>query len=645
MDGESQAAASAAVPTIFLSYSRDDRAKAEAIVSALEGRGLTVWWDGLIEGGHEFAQQIEQALNAADAVVVLWSKSSIQSYWVRDEAASGRDRGRMVPVTIDGVEPPLGFRQIQHVDFTGWRGGATSRQAAALDQAIRAVAQMPGATARRPAAAKAPLLSRRTALVGGAAGAALIGGGLWASKLLHPAMAQGTNIAVLPFRNLSGNPAESYFSDGIAEELRATLSQNSGLAVAAETSSGVAAKASSDPRAIGAALGVGFLVEGSVRREAGMVRIGAQIVDTQTGFDKWSQTFDQKLDSILAVQSEVADFVTDALLSGIAAAKAPRDRLGGTKNDAAFDAYLRGMALYNLAEGEESDFKALAMFQRAVTLDPGYAVANAALSRAYTVISNTYSIGDKVASFRSKAVDAAQSAIRIAPRLADGYSALGFVLLNGELNPSAAASAYQRSFELGYGDSDILASYASFAGRTGRFADGRVAIARAERLDPLNATIFRTSGMLEFDARQYEAASRALNTALGMNPQANIIHQFLGDIALLNGDATAARAQYQQEPDPIGRLRGLAIADMKLGNAQAAQASLSELIAKYGAATPYQQAQVYAQWGRSAQALASLEQAISTRDAGVVRAKTDPLLDPIRKTVRFAQVERELGYS
>ncbi|HET9145828.1 MAG TPA: toll/interleukin-1 receptor domain-containing protein, partial [Sphingomicrobium sp.] len=109
-------------PYVFLSYARADRTKARAIVSALEAQGLRIWWDGLVEGGHEFADKIEEALNSADVVVVLWSPASVHSHWVRDEAAAGRDRGRMVPVTIGGAEPPLGFRQIHHIDLTRWRG-------------------------------------------------------------------------------------------------------------------------------------------------------------------------------------------------------------------------------------------------------------------------------------------------------------------------------------------------------------------------------------------------------------------------------------------------------------------------------------------------------------------------------------------
>lgn len=628
-------------PSIFLSYASQDRAKAQAIVSALEGKGLIVWWDGLIEGGYQFSERIEKALKSADVVVVLWSPTSIHSHWVRDEAATGRDRGRMVPVTIGEVEPPLGFRQIQHVDLTHWRGEGDGE----IEQLHQAICHVAAGfdVGLSPSSASAGLTRRHT-MIAGAAGAVLVGGGVIGVSMLGRKPSRGTSIGVLPFRNLSGDPVEQYFSNGIAEELRATLSQNSDLAVAAATSSDVAGKKSSAPRAIASALGVNFLLEGSVRRETNLVRIAAQIVDGGTGFDKWSQTFDRNIGDILAVQSEIAAFVTDALLSGIAAAKRPSDRLGGTHNKDAFDAYLKGLALYRLAGGEQSDFQALHQFQRAVALDPKYAVAQAALSRAYTVIANGYARAEQIKAFHRQAVDSAQAAIQAAPKLADGYSALGFVLLNGELDPNGAAAAYQRSFELGYGNADILTAYASFAGRTGRFPDGRVAIARAKRLDPLNSTVFRTAGLLEFDARQYNAALTALHTALSLNPDANTIHLTLGDIALMNGDAAAARKLYAEEPDPVGRLRGLAIADMKLSRVKAAESAMAELKAKYGDITYYQQAQVLAQWGKQDEALTCLEKALAASDSGVVRSRNDPLLDPIRNTARFAEVERNLGY-
>ena len=629
--------------SIFLSYSRDDRNKASALVGALEVRGLTVWWDGLIEGGHEFAEKIEQALKSADVIVVLWSLTSVHSHWVRDEAATGRDRGRMVPVTIDGAEPPLGFRQIQHVDLTKWRGRKDAREIDELCRAIEAAgSSAPLQVRSRPSVPSG--LSRRSLIAAGVGAVALVGGGAAGIELFRRRTNGGTSIGVMAFRNLSGDPAEQYFSDGVADELRATLSQNGGLQVAAETSSGLAEKKSSDPRAIASALGVDFLIEGSARRASDTIRIAVQIVDGSTGFDKWSQTFDRKVEDMTAVQSEIAAFVTDALLSRLSASKAPRDRLGGTHNNEAFEAYLRGYALYNLAAGETSDAAALSLFQKAVTLDPNYAVAHAALSRAYTVFASSYELHGQTKAYYKKAEAAARAAIRAVPGLADGYSALGFVLLNGELDLVAGGAAYQRSFQLGYGNADILLGYANFASRTGRFAEGREALSRTQRLDPLNPDLFRTLGLLELDARRYAAAATALHTALMLSPQGAAIHRALGDVQYMQGNYNGARQQYELESHPSDRLRGLAIADMKLSRAQVAESEFAELRSKYGDTTAYQQAQVFAQWGRVDEALTCLERAVASSDAGVVRSKNDPLLDPIKKTVRFATVERNLGY-
>jgi len=128
---------------VFLSYDRDDRAAAKTIANALERAGHSVWWDLHVRGGAQFSKVIEEALKAADAVVVLWSKNSIESNWVRDEAAAGRDSGRLVPTTIDGTEPPLGFRQYQTIRLTDWKRGAKGRGLQELQQALSAVGEGP----------------------------------------------------------------------------------------------------------------------------------------------------------------------------------------------------------------------------------------------------------------------------------------------------------------------------------------------------------------------------------------------------------------------------------------------------------------------------------------------------------------------
>ena len=121
---------------VFLSYDRDDASAARIIATALEKAGHSVWWDLHVRGGAQFSKVIEEALKAADAVVVLWSARSIESAWVRDEAAAGRDTRRLIPATIDGIQAPLGFRQFQTIDLTDWKRGAKSRGYKELESAI-----------------------------------------------------------------------------------------------------------------------------------------------------------------------------------------------------------------------------------------------------------------------------------------------------------------------------------------------------------------------------------------------------------------------------------------------------------------------------------------------------------------------------
>jgi tetratricopeptide (TPR) repeat protein len=160
---------------IFLSYDRRDETRAESVAALLERSGHSVWWDRHIKGGRQFASEIEQALEAADVVIVLWSAHSIKSDWVKDEAAAGRDRGRMVPVTLDGTPPPLGFRQYQTVDLSA-PSGSGNRLEEAIAAVIDGSASSPSGTAR-------PMVhtTRRRILAGGAIGLAAVaaGGGIW----------------------------------------------------------------------------------------------------------------------------------------------------------------------------------------------------------------------------------------------------------------------------------------------------------------------------------------------------------------------------------------------------------------------------------------------------------------------------------
>ncbi|MEQ9316411.1 MAG: toll/interleukin-1 receptor domain-containing protein, partial [Henriciella sp.] len=125
--------------TVFFSYSREDKSRALPIISAIKAAGYSVWWDGMLEGGSTYLETTERALESARAVVVLWSAQSIKSHWVRDESTYGREQNKLVPLAIDGVQPPLGFRQIQFIDFEKWSGKPDAGEARELIAAIGAL--------------------------------------------------------------------------------------------------------------------------------------------------------------------------------------------------------------------------------------------------------------------------------------------------------------------------------------------------------------------------------------------------------------------------------------------------------------------------------------------------------------------------
>src|SRR5688572_13395709 len=352
-----------AAPDIFLSYSREDRKRAQPIIALLERAGYRVWWDGLLEGGERFSRTTEAALEGAKAVVVLWSKTSTGSHWVHDEATRGRDRRCLVPVSIDGSEPPLGFRQFQVIDAS--RGTRTNSPE--MQQLLRAVAACSGRPAEPLSTAPGRIgIGRRTFIAGGAT-LAVAGGGLaaWQLGLFGGGGRPSNSIAVLPFTNMSGDPAQAYFSEGLAAEVRAELARNPLLQVVAQASSNTFRERGKDAKSIARALGVSYLLDGNVRRSGNLVRVAAELIDGRSGFNAWSESFERPLTDIFAVQSEIASAVGAALSAKVAAAPAKGpggDRpTGGTASVAAYDLYLRGREKFDLGADEASDRAALAL--------------------------------------------------------------------------------------------------------------------------------------------------------------------------------------------------------------------------------------------------------------------------------------------
>lgn len=586
--------------TVFLSYSRADQKRALPVIKALEAAGLQVWWDGLLEGGDTFLPTTEAALEGADAVVVLWSKISVESNWVRDEATRGRDRQCLVPLTIDGTMPPLGFRQFQVIDISKWRGKANAPE---IERAVRAVLSFAGRDPGKPMPIPhQPVVSRR-ALLGGGAVLLTAAGGLaaWQTGLLGGKGSPGNSVAVLPFRNLSGDAAQDYFAEGISEQIRLALSRNAELLVLAPTTIAAAAgTGGADPKGLAARLGVAFVLSGVVRRSGDLLRISAELSDGKTGFASWTDKFDRKLDDVFAIQEGIADAVAAVMAAQtVAADKSHKKEPGGTDSIKAYDAYLRGNAFYALRSGEAAYRSALAQYDLAIAEDPDFAAAYAARARVIVVITSSYARAGEFKAAYADALASARKAVRLAPDLATAHSALGYVLTQGMLDLRAARAPLEQARKLGAGDAGVLSLYSALAAEHGRKADAESAIASALRLDPLNPGTHRLAGFVAYCARDWTLALDRGRKALELNPRIDQVHAFVGDALFQQGKLAEAKAEYLAEPSDLYRLTGMAIANQRGGDAAAAREAVDKLTASFGDAASYQLAQISAQAGQA----------------------------------------------
>jgi TolB-like protein len=628
---------------VFVSYARADEKLAKAVIDLLDRADFRVWWDGLIPGGERFGTLISKALEGARAVVVLWSRHAVDSAWVQDEAAWARDRHRLVPLSLDGSEPPLGFRQFQCIDIS--KGGARAGNPA-MQRALDAVAEVMGrAPVEAPPIRSWPRLDRRSTMAAGAA-VAVAGGGFAAWRwLLSPGAASANSIAVLPFQNLSGDPAQQYLSDGLAAELRAKLARNLLLDVVGQASSNAFRDHNDNAPTIARKLRVANVLDGNVRAADGQVRIAVELIDGKTGFSKWAQSFDRPMTNLLELQGEVADAVSTALAISLGpSGQEAMARSGGTANVAAFDSYLRGKELFDSQRDEASDRAALAAFTDAVGRDASYAAARAARSRALAVIANQYAPASDRPTLYRQAVDEARRAIADAAQYPEAHAALGYALFYGMLDIIAADVPYQRAYELGPGSADVLGLCALYRARRRQFDRAFPAIERAQALDPLNPSVAKTEGRICFASGDYARAIAAARRALELNPKLGGAHGDIGNALLMLNRVDEAAAEFEQESVTLISIPGRAIAALRRKDMGTAQREFDNLRREEGDNGLYQQAQILAQWGKPAEALDALDKAVGERDSGLVYLFSDPFLQPLHDEARFKSLLRRLHF-
>jgi TolB-like protein len=454
------------------------------------------------------------------------------------------------------------------------------------------------------------------------------------------------SIAVLPFVNISGDPNQQYFSDGLTEELLNSLSRINELQVAARTSSFSFQGEHPDITTVAHRLNVASVLEGSVRRSGHTIRITAQLNNAVTGFHIWSQTYDRDLHDVLQLQTEIADAVANALKLTLLGDLSATIELGGTRNPAAFDAYLRGLKLARApAADSASTLASIAAYSEAVRLDPNYAIALA--GRGYTLgtYAGFFAIGHAVHETWDRALSDAQKAIGLAPGLGDAHMVLGAVQLYGSLDFASASKELERAVALAPGNAVVLYEYARLAAYLGRFDAAITAARRGVTLDPLNLRTHRELGDMLLYARRYTEALAAYQESIALDPEEALRDYAKQGVAFyLLGDLRAARGSCDTKPDELLSQLCLALVLHKLGRLADADSALAKVIAMAGEAPAYQFAEVYAQWANPPKALSWLETALRRHDPGLPRLRVDPLLDPLRNEPRFKAIEKALRF-
>jgi adenylate cyclase len=471
---------------------------------------------------------------------------------------------------------------------------------------------------------------------------------------------QGTpnekSVAVLAFDNLSDDKGSEYFSDGISEELLTVLQKIPGLHVAARTSAFSFKGKNATAQEIGQKLGVAHLVEGSVRKAGDVVRIAARLTQANTGEEQWSENYTRNLKDVFAVQTELAQTIVEQLkgqLAGGAAnpeakaaiqAQVQAAEKGGTKNVEAHEAYLQGRFFLNRHSEKETD-QARAAFERAVELDPKFALAWAGLAQThvwdcmYATEGGQKEFNEHLAAAR----DAVERALALEPDLPDALFPKATIETNFDYNWKGAAETLRKALALAPQDPALLMWAGNLAGARGETRQAIDLFRRAVALDPVNAqaraflaTNLSASGRQEEAraeyAREIELNSSAPNSYAGM-----------GLAYLLEGKFEEAATVAQKDAADWARLLVVSCSRWAQKRVAESDAALAELIKIASETGAYQIAEVYGYRNDKDRAFEWLERARRQRDAGLSALRPDTLLPNLHDDPRWNAFLRKMG--
>jgi serine/threonine protein kinase/tetratricopeptide (TPR) repeat protein len=463
----------------------------------------------------------------------------------------------------------------------------------------------------------------------------LVSGALVGRRFAQNSRVSSASIAVLPFVDMSPQHDQEYFSDGVAQEIINSLAQVPELHVVARSSSFSFKGKNEDLRSIGEKLEVAHVLEGSVRKAGGRLRVSAQLVNTADSYQLWSQTFDRDVADVFAVQDEIAQAVVAALKLRVLPQREIRASDAVVTNPDVYALYLRGQQLRNSGSLPDSR-SAIVQFEKAVALDPNYAPAHAALAEALLLYGANADYEDaRQYDWHRRSVEEANRAVALNPNLAQAYVVRGLAEMWVLLDWQAAEASYERALALAPGDANALSGYGQLLSIVGRGPEAVEALKKASALDPLSAHTAYFLGRTYISLGDYKAARATLEKATALAPQ-HVMARYWGFLELLEGKPAKALATFQSHPTKWIQEFGTAVCQHTLGNEEASRKALADLLATQSEVAQYQIAEVYAWRGEADKAFEWLDRAYTNRDPGVCLVKADPFVVSLHSDPRFA---------
>ena len=442
---------------IFVSYARSSERQAQQIAEALRSAGYSVWRDDELPAHLAYGEVIEERLRSAKAVVVVWSADAARSQWVRAEADAARGAGTLVQVSVDGTLPPMPFNQIQCADLAGWSGDPSAAGWRKIEGSIASLVGTVSAATDLPDGGAAP--GRRVA------------------------------ICVLPFINMSGDAEQEYFSDGISEDIITDLSKVSALSIVARNTAFTFKGQTLDVAQIARQLNVTHILEGSVRKAGGRVRINAQLIDGEAGDHVWAERYDRDLTDIFAIQDEISKAIVSALRLKLLPKEKKAIEHRGTSSVEAYNLYL--MARQHWISGNDGDVRrdevVVRISKQATAIDPHYAKAWGLIALAQAEIRFRHSRPED-------ALASAERALELDPNLPEALCVKARYLADEDDRYEDADRQIQTALRIDPDSWEVNKEAARLLNRRGKM---REAIPYFEKAASLMESDYHSTGMLQ----------------------------------------------------------------------------------------------------------------------------------------------------